>query len=107
MSAILTIAEAARHIAAKKLSPVELAKTHLDRIRRLDPQLNAFLLVTEERALADAKAAEARQMSGSAARPARRHPDRAQGHLQYRRHPHDCALRSCSRTTCRRATPTP
>jgi aspartyl-tRNA(Asn)/glutamyl-tRNA(Gln) amidotransferase subunit A len=62
---ILTIAEAGRLIAAKKLSPVELAKTHLDRIRRLDPALNAFLLVTEERALGDAKAAEARQMSGT------------------------------------------
>jgi Asp-tRNA(Asn)/Glu-tRNA(Gln) amidotransferase A subunit family amidase len=62
---ILTIAEAAKLIAAKKLSPVELAKTHLDRIGRLDPRLNAFLMVTEERALADAKAAEARQMSGS------------------------------------------
>ncbi len=61
----LTIAEAAKLIAAKKLSPVELAKTHLDRIGRLNPQLNAFLMVTEERALADAKAAEARQMSGS------------------------------------------
>ncbi|MBY0322803.1 MAG: amidase [Reyranella sp.] len=61
---ILTIAEAAKLIATKKLSPVELAKTHLDRIKRLDPQLNAFLMVTEERALADAKAAEARQMSG-------------------------------------------
>jgi aspartyl-tRNA(Asn)/glutamyl-tRNA(Gln) amidotransferase subunit A len=65
MSAILTIAEAARRIATKQLSPVELAKTHLDRIHRLDPDLNAFLLVTEERALADAKAAEARQMSGA------------------------------------------
>ena len=65
MSAILTIAEAARLIAAKKLSPVELAKTHLDRIRRLDPALNAFLLVTEDRALVDAKAAESRQMSGA------------------------------------------
>jgi aspartyl-tRNA(Asn)/glutamyl-tRNA(Gln) amidotransferase subunit A len=62
---ILTIAEAAKLIAAKKLSPVELVKAHLDRIGRLDPQLNAFLLVTAERALADAKAAEARQMSGS------------------------------------------
>ena len=62
---VLTIAEAARQIAAKKLSPVELAKTQLERIRRLDPQLHAFLLVTEERALADAKAAEARQMSGT------------------------------------------
>ena len=62
---ILTIAEAAKLIAAKKLSPVELAKAQLERIGRLDPQLNAFLTVTEERALADAKAAEARQMSGS------------------------------------------
>ena len=65
MSAILTIADAAKRIAAKDLSPVELAKTHLDRIKRLDPQLNAFLLLTEERALADAKAAEARQMAGT------------------------------------------
>jgi aspartyl-tRNA(Asn)/glutamyl-tRNA(Gln) amidotransferase subunit A len=65
MSALLTIAEAARRIAAKQLSPVELVKTHLDRIRRLDPGLNAFLLVTEERALTDARAAEARQMSGA------------------------------------------
>ncbi|HLG46140.1 MAG TPA: amidase [Reyranella sp.] len=62
---ILTIAEAAKQIAARKLSPVELAQTQLERIRRLDPQLHAFLLVTEERAIADAKAAEARQMSGS------------------------------------------
>ncbi|CAN5723938.1 Asp-tRNA(Asn)/Glu-tRNA(Gln) amidotransferase GatCAB subunit A [soil metagenome] len=65
MSSILTIADAAKQIAAKKLSPVELAKSHLERVKRLDSQLNAFLMVTEERALADAKAAEARQMSGS------------------------------------------
>ena len=65
MSAILTIAEATKRIEAKQLSPVELAKMQLERIRRLDPQLNAFLLVTEDRALADAKAAEARQMSAT------------------------------------------
>ncbi|MGD9882165.1 amidase [Reyranella sp.] len=61
----LTIAEAATQIAARKLSPVELAKSQLERIRRLDPQLDSFLLVTEERALADARAAEARQMAGT------------------------------------------
>lgn len=65
MSEILTIAEAGRRIAAKQLSPVELTQTQLERIRRLDPSLNAFLLVTEDRALADARAAEARQMSGA------------------------------------------
>jgi aspartyl-tRNA(Asn)/glutamyl-tRNA(Gln) amidotransferase subunit A len=65
MAEIPTIAQAARLMDQKKLSPLELAKSHLDRIRRLDPKLNAFLLVTEERALSDAKASEARQMAGS------------------------------------------
>src|SRR4051794_15909784 len=65
MAGFLTIAEAASQIAAKKLSPVELAKTCLDRVKQLDSKLNSFLLLTEERAMADAKAAEARQMSGS------------------------------------------
>jgi aspartyl-tRNA(Asn)/glutamyl-tRNA(Gln) amidotransferase subunit A len=65
MTEILTIAQAARLIADRKLSPVELAKSHLDRIRHLDPLLNAFLLVTEERALSDARASETRQMAGS------------------------------------------
>ena len=69
MSDFLTIAEAGRRIAAKQLSPVELAKSQIDRIRRLDPQLNAFLLVPEERALADDTAAEARQMAGALVGP--------------------------------------
>jgi aspartyl-tRNA(Asn)/glutamyl-tRNA(Gln) amidotransferase subunit A len=56
---ILTIAEAARLIAAKKLSPVELARDCMARVKAHDETLHAFVLVTEERALADAKAAEA------------------------------------------------
>jgi aspartyl-tRNA(Asn)/glutamyl-tRNA(Gln) amidotransferase subunit A len=65
MSDILTIAEAARRIAAKQLSPVELTRVQLARIKALDAKLNAFLLVTEERALEDAQAAETRQMRGA------------------------------------------
>ncbi len=53
-----SIAEAGRLIAAKKLSPVELTRALLARIAAIDPQLNAFLLVTERQALADARAAE-------------------------------------------------
>ncbi len=56
---ILTIADAARLIAAKKLSPVELARDCMARVKAHDETLHAFVLVTEERALADAKAAEA------------------------------------------------
>ena len=56
---MLTIAEASRLIDDKQLSPVELTQSCLERMKQLDGRLNAFLLVTEERALADAKAAEA------------------------------------------------
>ena len=56
---ILTIAEAAKLLAAKKLSPVELTRSCLQRVHALDATLHAFVLLTEERALADARAAEA------------------------------------------------
>jgi len=59
----LTIAEASRQIASKQISPVELTQSCLDRIEALDSRLNAFLLVTRERAMADARAAEARIMA--------------------------------------------
>ncbi|HEY4173381.1 MAG TPA: amidase [Rhodopila sp.] len=65
MEPFLTIAEAGKLIAAKKLSPVELTRTCLDRIKKLDPALHSFLLVTEERAMADAEAAETRMMAGT------------------------------------------
>ena len=69
MEAFLTIADAAKLIAAKQLSPVELTRICLDRIRNLDPTLHSFLLVTEDRAMADAKAAEARMMSAKTRGP--------------------------------------
>jgi aspartyl-tRNA(Asn)/glutamyl-tRNA(Gln) amidotransferase subunit A len=65
MEAFLSIAEASGLIAAKKLSPVELTRMCLDRVKKLDPTLHSFLLVTEDRALADAKAAEGRMMSAT------------------------------------------
>ncbi|MGA3399050.1 MAG: amidase [Acetobacteraceae bacterium] len=64
MADFFTIAEASRQIASKQLSPVELTQACLDRIKQLDPMLNAFLLVTQDRAMADARAAEARIMAG-------------------------------------------
>src|SRR4051794_4122335 len=54
----LTIAEAARLIAARKLSPVELTNACLDRIAALDDQLDSFVTLTAERARAEAAAAE-------------------------------------------------
>jgi aspartyl-tRNA(Asn)/glutamyl-tRNA(Gln) amidotransferase subunit A len=62
MQPFLTISEAARQIAARQISPVELTRACLDRIARIDPGLHSFLLVTEERAMADARASEERIM---------------------------------------------
>jgi aspartyl-tRNA(Asn)/glutamyl-tRNA(Gln) amidotransferase subunit A len=62
--AIPTIAEAAKQIAAKQLSPVELTRACLDRVRSLDDRLHAFVHLTEERALAEARQAEAAIMAG-------------------------------------------
>ena len=64
-----TIAEAAKLISARKLSPVELTQFCLDNIADLGPVLKPFIVVTPERALADAKAAEARVMGGAAKGP--------------------------------------
>jgi aspartyl-tRNA(Asn)/glutamyl-tRNA(Gln) amidotransferase subunit A len=55
----LTIAEAARLIERRQLSPVALTQAFLDRITRIDPQLHAYITVTADRALAQARQAEA------------------------------------------------
>jgi aspartyl-tRNA(Asn)/glutamyl-tRNA(Gln) amidotransferase subunit A len=65
MSGVIpTIAEAAKLIAAKRLSPVELTQACLERIHKLEDRLHAFVHLTEERALAEARAAEAAIMAG-------------------------------------------
>ena len=54
----MTIRDISRHIRGKKLSPVELTNLFLQRIKKLNPVLNAYVTVTEERARADARVAE-------------------------------------------------
>ena len=61
----LTIAEAARRIAHKQLSPVELTQAALERITQLNPRLNAFITVLRDRSIAAAKAAEREIISGA------------------------------------------
>ncbi len=69
MTGFITIAEASAQLAAKTISPVELTKACLAQIAACDGTLNAFITVTEERAMADARAAEARIMAGAALGP--------------------------------------
>ena len=60
----LTLEEASRRVRDKSISPVELTRACLDRIERLNPKLNAFVTVTAEQALAQAKQLEAEQRRG-------------------------------------------
>jgi len=54
----LSLSEASRLVRDKKVSPVELTQSCLKRIERLNPKLNAFITVTAESALAQAREAE-------------------------------------------------
>ncbi len=54
----ISISEASELLRRKKISPVDLATACLDRIERLNPVLNAFITVTDEGALAQARRAE-------------------------------------------------
>jgi aspartyl-tRNA(Asn)/glutamyl-tRNA(Gln) amidotransferase subunit A len=60
----LTIAEAFQLVRSKKVSPVELTHACLSRIERLNPKLNAFITVTADVALDQARAAEAHLQRG-------------------------------------------
>jgi len=62
--AYLTIADAAKLIAARKLSPVEYADALLARIEAFEPQLNAFITVTADLARRQARQAEAEIAAG-------------------------------------------
>jgi aspartyl-tRNA(Asn)/glutamyl-tRNA(Gln) amidotransferase subunit A len=54
----LTITEMAAAFRKKDLSPVEVTQAMLDRIERLDPKVHAFITVTGERSVEQAKQAE-------------------------------------------------
>ena len=57
-------ARQAEMVRAGEVSPTELVQLSLDRIARLDPQLNAFRKVLAEKALLEAEQAEARLKAG-------------------------------------------
>jgi aspartyl-tRNA(Asn)/glutamyl-tRNA(Gln) amidotransferase subunit A len=58
MPPLETITDLAPRLRLKDVSPLELTRACLDRIEKLDPTLNAFITVTAESALAEARAAE-------------------------------------------------
>ena len=63
-TAYLSIAELQRLYRARELSPVEVVRAQIERIERLQPVLRAYLTVTADTALAQARAAEAALAAG-------------------------------------------
>jgi aspartyl-tRNA(Asn)/glutamyl-tRNA(Gln) amidotransferase subunit A len=62
----LTISEAQRLLRAREISSLELTRSCLDRIDALEPKLHAFITVTADDAIAQAKFADRKIASGDA-----------------------------------------
>ena len=60
----LDIGEALAALDARQISSVELTHAHLDRIDAVEPQINAFVSVTADEALAAAEEADRRRAAG-------------------------------------------
>ena len=60
----LTLSEAAARLRARSITPVQLTEACLARIATYNPKLNAFITVTREHALSQARKAEAEIKSG-------------------------------------------
>lgn len=69
MFADLTLAEAHEGLKQKKFSSVDLTREVLERIKVLNPKLNAYITVTEEQALEMAKTADERLAKGESVTP--------------------------------------
>jgi len=65
----LSIHEAAELLRQRKISSVELTQAHLDRIREVEPKVNAFTLVTDDLAMKQAREADQRLASGENLHP--------------------------------------
>ena len=61
----LTLAQALEKLKNKELSSVELTKAYLERIKKLEPRLNAFISVTADMALTNALSADERRAKES------------------------------------------
>ena len=61
---MLSVSDLITHYRNRSLSPIEVTKTALERIATYDKQVNAFVLVDEEKALTDARASEYRWQKG-------------------------------------------
>ena len=63
-----SISELRHLLQARETSAVEIAQAHLDAVERANPDLNVFITITRDQALAQARAADERLKKGTAGR---------------------------------------
>jgi aspartyl-tRNA(Asn)/glutamyl-tRNA(Gln) amidotransferase subunit A len=61
----LTLKQALDKLKKKEISSVDLLRAYLDRIKKIEPKINAFITVTEKEALRDAEEADRKRAAGS------------------------------------------
>ncbi len=64
LCALLSIARAAKLLASGEIFSLELTEAYLARIETVGPQINAYITVTAERAVDDAKRATDDMLAG-------------------------------------------
>ncbi|MFC7692600.1 amidase [Paeniroseomonas aquatica] len=89
----LPLAEAAGLIAARRLSPVELLQSCLDRIAAVEPKLNAIIRLVADEAMGDAKAAETEIARGGSRGPLHGIPVGLKDIIDLAGHPTTCHSR--------------
>ncbi len=60
----LTIAEASKQLSERKISSVDLTKSVLDRIKQVEPKVEAYLKVLEDSAIKEAEESDKRRQAG-------------------------------------------
>lgn len=83
----LTVRELGERIKAGQLSPVELTESYLARSKRFGPMLNAYVVMTEDLAMKQARAAEAEIKAGKYRGPLHGIPYAAKDLLAVRGYP--------------------
>src|SRR5579872_5699979 len=89
----LSATEMAAAIRRREILPTELLEAHLERIARLNPQLNAFAYVDEEGARQQANEADAALVKGSEIGPLHGVPLSIKSSIDVARWPCDCGSR--------------
>ena len=87
----LTMTDAAEALRRRETSSVDLTRAAFERIGALDSEIHAFLTLTEDAAMEQARRADQLLARGEAG-PANRHSGGDQGRHLHARRPHDCRL---------------